>query len=202
MQLVVATRNPHKLREIRELLAAPGLALTDLAGCAPAPPEVEEDGSTFEANAVKKAVTVAAWTGAWALADDSGLEVDALRGAPGVRSARYAGEPVDCARNNRKLLEALRDADRRTARFRCVIALAAPDGTVRTVEGACEGTIARAPRGAEGFGYDPLFVPLGGEQTFAELDAGAKNRISHRAVALRRAAEAWGALLAGAGRGL
>jgi XTP/dITP diphosphohydrolase len=195
MQLLIATRNRHKLDEIRAIFRVKGLELASAADF-PQAPEVVEDGDTFEANAVKKAVALARATGLWTLADDSGLEVDALGGAPGVISARYAGEPVDPAANNRKLLLALSGRSDRRARFRCAIALASPSGTARTVLGDCEGAIALGPRGDGGFGYDPLFVPAGHQETFAEMDAGRKNLISHRGRALEKAAAAWSDLLA------
>lgn len=196
MKLLLASRNPKKLKEIKEILDTPGLELVSALDV-PGTPEVEEDGVTFQDNATKKAVTLARTTGLWALADDSGLEVDALNGAPGVHSARYAGEPVKYAANNRKLLSALQGEANRRARFRCVLALASPQGDVRLVEGVCEGVIADAPRGRKGFGYDPLFVPEGHTRTFAEMDAEEKNRLSHRGRALARAREAWSALLGG-----
>jgi XTP/dITP diphosphohydrolase len=152
-------------------------------------PEVEEDGRTFEENAIKKAREVSAATGLPALADDTGLEVDALDGAPGVFSARYAGEPPDYDSNNEKLLhelEGVRDEER-TARFRCVIALAMPGGEVRTVEGTTRGRILRARRGDGGFGYDPLFLPDGFSKTYAEMSAKEKNACSHRGRAVRAA---------------
>lgn len=188
--LLVATRNRHKLDEIRALL---GLAAETLTSGLDYPDfdDVEEDGDTFEANAVKKARVWAERTGAWCLADDSGLEVDALEGAPGVYSARYAGEPADYAANNRKLLAALDGVTDRRARFRCVMALADPKGHVQTVEGRCEGRIAEAERGTEGFGYDPLFIPEGHTLTFAELPPQTKNSLSHRGHALRAALEKW-----------
>jgi len=189
-RLLVATRNTKKLAEIREILTVPGLELLDPDTVGDLP-EVEEDGDTFEANAIKKAVTLARASGMLTLADDSGLEVDALGGAPGVYSARYAGEPSDDAANNGKLLAALQGVTNRCARFRCVIALATPDGTCSTVDGRCEGHIAEVPKGLGGFGYDPLFVPDGFTQSFGELDSVAKHRISHRGAALRAAREAW-----------
>lgn len=201
MKLVIATRNKHKLEEIRAIFH---LSTLEFA-CAldyPDIPDVVEDGETFEANAIKKAVSLAKATGLWALADDSGLEVDALNGAPGIYSARYAGEPVSYPANNRKLLkelalhQSLRHGAGRCARFRCVIALSSPGGIARTVEGRCEGVIAHEERGKQGFGYDPLFIPDGFSKTFAEMDADSKNSISHRGRALQRATEAWGALLA------
>ena len=195
MILVVATRNPGKLAELRALLAAPGLELRS-ADAFPDIPDVVEDGATFRENAAKKARAFARGTGHWALADDSGLEVDALGGAPGVWSARYAGEPSDPAANNRKLLAALAGRTDRAARFRCVIALADPGGGVRTVEGCCEGRIAEAPAGRGGFGYDPLFIPAGHARTFAQMPPEQKHAISHRGRALVAARQAWASLLA------
>jgi XTP/dITP diphosphohydrolase len=194
MNLLIATRNRHKLREIQEIFAAPDLRLLTVEDF-PHLPDVVEEGDSFEANAEKKAVEIARAAGTWTLADDSGLEVEALGGLPGVRSARFAGEPVNCEANSRKLLEALGSSANRRARFRCVIALASPDGVCRTVEGRCGGSITRAPRGANGFGYDPLFVPEGHTQTFAEMDPALKNRISHRSRALSRARAEWCAVL-------
>ncbi len=190
MKLILASRNRHKLEEIRTLFDLPGLELSSALDH-PEIPDVEEDGKTFEANAIKKATALARATGGWALADDSGLEVDALGGAPGVYSARYAGEPVSYPANNAKLLKALEGAADRRARFRCVVALSSPSGKTRTVEGRCEGRIIHGIRGAQGFGYDPLFVPDGFDQTFAEMEAGAKNAISHRGRALQKARAAW-----------
>jgi XTP/dITP diphosphohydrolase len=190
MHLVIATRNRHKLEEIRAVFNLPGLAFSS-AFDVPDVADVEETGSTFEENALLKARALAAATGHWALGDDSGLEVEALGGAPGVFSARYAGEPVNYAANNEKLLRALQDAETRAARFRTVLALAAPDGRSFFVEGRCEGRIADAPRGCNGFGYDPLFIPDGETCTFAEMSADHKNRISHRARALAAASVAW-----------
>ena len=194
MRIVIATRNPQKAAEIRSILARPGLTL-ETAADYPSGPVVVEDGATFEANAIKKAVAWAQATGQWALADDSGLEVDVLCGEPGVRSARYAGDNADDAANIRKLLLELEGETDRQARFRCIIALAAPDGQVRTVEGICEGRIATEPRGTGGFGYDPLFVPYGYDRTFAELPPEEKNKISHRARALQAAREQWADIL-------
>jgi XTP/dITP diphosphohydrolase len=190
--LVFATRNAGKLVELRQLL--PGL---DVLGIAEAEarvgraiPEVEEDADTFAGNATKKAREVARATGLPALADDSGLEVDALGGAPGVWSARYAGGGGDAA-NNAKLIAALAGvpAERRTARFRAVLALADPAGSlgdeVITAEGACEGVVLDSPRGTGGFGYDPLFLVPELGQTFAELGVGTKGDLSHRARAMQ-----------------
>ena len=199
MRLVLATRNLHKLDEIRALMAVPTLELFDLRSF-PAAPEVEEDGCTFESNAIKKAVTTARAVGEWCLADDSGLEVDFLKGAPSVRSARYAGEPANYPANNAKLLHEMQRAKNRAARFCCVIALSNPSGAVRIVSGYCNGRIIREERGSAGFGYDPLFVPDGHELTFAELGEAIKNGISHRARALARAKEAWMDILSGKAR--
>ncbi len=190
MILLIATRNKHKLEEIRAILGAPALALKSALDF-PDIPDVVEDGATFEANAQKKAEALARATGLWTLADDSGLEVDALGGAPGVFSARYAGEPTDYAANNSKLLRELAGGKNRTARFRCVLALASPAGKVRFVDGRCEGRIIEDLRGAGGFGYDPLFIPDGFAQTFAEMPTDAKNKISHRGRALAAARVAW-----------
>lgn len=183
MRIVIATSNAGKLAEYERLLGEiSGLALETMN----APIEVIEDQETFVGNARKKAREIAAAVGARCLADDSGLEVDALGGRPGVRSARYAGEGASDAANNAKLLEAMRDVpDReRTARFRCAIAVVDADGReLAVVEGACEGRIVRDPKGKHGFGYDPVFVPDGFTQTMAELGPKTKNRISHRAEA-------------------
>ena len=194
MRLIIATRNRHKVAELQSLLDLPGLDLVCAADL-PGAPEVEEDGTTFEANAVKKAVGLARFSGCWALADDSGLEVDALGGAPGVQSARYAGPAARDADNVAKLIAALAGQTDRRARFRCVLALADPRGATRTVAGCCEGVLATAPRGAGGFGYDPLFVPQGETRTFAELGAAEKNARSHRGRALAEAKRRWSDLL-------
>lgn len=195
MKLLIATRNKHKLDEFRKLFGAH----VEIASALDFPhlPDVEEDGDTFEANAVKKAATLARATGLWALADDSGLAVDALDGQPGVFSARYAGEPTDYHANNRKLLKELAGVADRRARFVCVMALSDPKGRAKTVRGTCEGRIIHETRGAHGFGYDPLFVPDGFEQTFAELGDEIKNSISHRANALKEALRQWEPFLDG-----
>ena len=204
--IVIATRNAHKVGEIRAILggASQFLMLNDF----PDPPKVVEDAGTFDGNATKKAVELARWLAVtfpptrhssplFVLADDSGLEVDALDGAPGVHSARFAapdsaksGNTSD-ADNNARLLQLLKDVplEKRRARFHCVIALVAIDSqsTVRNpqlFDGACEGRIDFTPRGKNGFGYDPLFVPVGFDKSFAELDEDVKNRLSHRAKAL------------------
>lgn len=180
----------HKLKEIRQILDIPGLEIL-AADAIPGLPEVEEDRDTFEGNATKKAVELAAASGLMTLADDSGLEVDSLDGAPGVYSARYAGEPTDDAANNLKLLKKLEGVTNRAARFRCAIALAMPDGRSATVYGCCEGVIGSEPHGDDGFGYDPLFIPSGYNQTFGELGPDIKHSISHRGNALAAAKAAW-----------
>ncbi len=188
--LVVATGNRGKLEELRALLAGLPLEVRSVAEVLQEPPVVVEDGETFAENATKKARTVAHATMMLTLADDSGLEVDALGGRPGVRSARFAHERATDAENNAALLaalDALGDPPAQPgfrARFRCVLALVDPytnGGEPRMVEGTCDGTITRAPRGSGGFGYDPLFVVEGTEKTMAELREDEKNRISHRA---------------------
>ena len=187
-KLLVGTNNPGKIREYEELLAS----LAEILQITfPAREgmnlDVEESGETFEENARIKALAYAQASGLPCLADDSGLEVDALRGAPGVRSARYAGPNSSDVDRYRKLLDELANvpAGQRTARFRCVVALALPDGTVRTADGICEGEIGFAPRGEHGFGYDPIFVVAGrGGHTMAQLPPEVKNEISHRARAL------------------
>jgi XTP/dITP diphosphohydrolase len=189
--LVVATTNRGKLDELRLLLDGLPVAVESAADVVRDAPEVVEDGETFEANARKKALAVAHVGMMMTLADDSGLEVDALQGRPGVRSARFAHPRATDAENNAALLgalESLGDGESAafTARFRCVLALVDPftnGGEPRTVEGVCEGSITRTPRGSGGFGYDPLFVVADTGETMAELDASEKNRISHRAKA-------------------
>lgn len=194
MKLILATRNTHKLEEIQAIFDFQGLDVQSAIDF-PEIPDVVEDADTFSGNASKKAVEIAKATDSWSLADDSGLEVDALDGAPGVYSARYAGEPCSYDKNNEKLLNELSGVKNRSARFRTVIALSDPEGHVKTVEGICPGKIIDELRGTHGFGYDPLFVPEGYEQTFAELAATIKNKISHRARALHAAHDAWGKLL-------
>ena len=195
MKILIASRNAHKIQEIREIFDLPGVEWVSTAEF-PQFHDVEEDGETFEANALKKATELARATGLWALADDSGLEVAALGNAPGVYSARYAGEPCNHANNNAKLLRELAGKADRSARFRCVAALSDPRGRAETVSGACPGRIVEALRGAQGFGYDPLFVPEGHERTFAEMGNEQKNRLSHRGRALALAKAKWGALIA------
>ncbi|HKG45383.1 MAG TPA: RdgB/HAM1 family non-canonical purine NTP pyrophosphatase [Pyrinomonadaceae bacterium] len=186
--LLLGTRNPGKVKEITSILAGSGWSFSSLQEF-PNVGEAEENFVTFAENAIAKARFYASATGLCALADDSGLEVATLGGAPGVFSARYAGEHASDADRRALLLSELAkttDSDRR-ARFVSVVAIAKPDGEVINVsEGICEGTITLEPRGSGGFGYDPLFVPDGYNQTFAELPDTVKNRISHRALALNR----------------
>jgi XTP/dITP diphosphohydrolase len=188
-KLLVATNNPGKVREFQELLTDLPIEITfpEREGLVL---EVVESGQTFEENARIKALAYARASGLLTLADDSGLEVDALDGEPGVRSARYAGPKATDVDRYTKLLAALAGVPvgKRAARFRCVVALARPDGAVHTADGTCEGEIGLEPRGEHGFGYDPIFVVAGhGKQTMAELPPDLKNRISHRARALSAA---------------
>lgn len=202
MKLLVATRNAGKLRELAKLLSIEGVELVGLDAF-PDAPEVVEDADTFEGNAIKKASELARATGLPTLADDSGLEVDALGGAPGVLSARYAGEHGDDAANNAKLLRELEHVGdpHRTARFRCALAFADPFGPlgerVHVEHGVVEGSVLRAPRGTNGFGYDPLFLVRGDTRTTAELRPDEKNAISHRAQAARKMCAFLRAYLAG-----
>jgi XTP/dITP diphosphohydrolase len=187
MDIVLATRNKKKIEEMKRIiedLSISVLTLDDFIGC----PEVEEEGATFEENAIKKAQTVASYTGKPSVADDSGLEVYALKGAPGTLSARYAGEDKDDRKNINKLLLEMRSIadEQRGARFVCCIALAFPEGSVKTFSGYVEGKIGREPRGSQGFGYDPVFYPEGYNRTFAEMTANEKDALSHRGKALRK----------------
>jgi len=182
ISILLATRNPHKAREFLELLGDQ-FQITDLETL-PSIKLPEETGSTFEQNAVLKAVTVAKMVDKLVIADDSGLEVDALDGAPGIFSARYAGVKAGNAANIDKLLLELKNLPQRSARFRCVIALARAGDVLGTFEGVVEGTIVEVRRGSSGFGYDPVFQPSGFNQTFAEMAPTLKNRISHRAKAV------------------
>ena len=181
MKLIVATHNQHKIREISQILP-------DFAIVADDPEGVEENAPDFVGNALIKVRAIAAkHAGCWCLADDSGLEVAALGGAPGVRSARYAGEPSNTSANNALLLKNLTGVTDRRANFTCAIALVDPSGAEHTAVGKCFGRIAETPSGAAGFGYDPLFVPDGHDVSFADLSADEKNAISHRGRALEEA---------------
>lgn len=179
-RLFVATHNQHKLREMAQILPGIEIVADDPAG-------VEESAPDFAGNALIKVRAIAPrHRGEWCLADDSGLEVRALNGAPGVRSARYAGEEANTANNNALLLKNLQGVVDRRARFVCCCALIDPDGKEHVVEGACLGVIAEKAAGVQGFGYDPLFIPDGFKRSFAELSAADKNAISHRGRALAR----------------
>lgn len=181
--IFVATHNAHKTREIGEILSGWNVVADDPEG-------VVEDAPDFVGNALKKVRAIAVrHRGEWCLADDSGLEVAALGGEPGVRSARYAGEPSNTPNNNALLLKNLKGVADRRANFTCAVALVGPDGREHTVVGKCFGRIAEEPSGAAGFGYDPLFVPDGHSKSFAELTAEEKNAISHRGRALALARE-------------
>jgi len=189
VDIVIATRNKRKLEEIGRIAAGRAISLLpldDFTDC----PRVAEDVETFEANAVKKAVLVSQCTRKHALADDSGLEVDALGGAPGVLSSRYAGPDADGLKNIEKLLDEMRSvaAERRGGRFVCCLAFASPDGAVKTFWGEIRGRIGTEPRGTNGFGYDPIFYPEGHHRTFAEMSDAEKDAISHRGRALQELA--------------
>ena len=186
--LLLGTRNRGKVKEITSILEDSGWSFSSLSEFEYVE-SPEEIGETYADNAMLKARFYAAATGQYALADDSGLEVEALAGAPGVLSARYAGENASDADRRELLLSQLAGDNERKARFVSVVAIADPDGTVLNVsEGICEGTLTLAPRGTGGFGYDPLFIPDGYDQTFAELAPDVKNRISHRGRALIKTA--------------
>jgi XTP/dITP diphosphohydrolase len=187
-EILVATGNKGKLLEIRELLHGLPVAITSLADYWNPVPSIPETGSTFSENALQKAVWAFRQKGMWVLADDSGLEVDALGGLPGVKSARFAGASAGNTANNRKLLELMADvpAGRRTARFTCVAVLVTAPADYFFADGSCEGMLLSEPRGNRGFGYDPLFVPAGFTQTFAELESADKHAISHRGKALEK----------------
>jgi XTP/dITP diphosphohydrolase len=185
-EIVIASKNQGKIREIRRIYADLPVSIVEIADL----PDVVEDGATFSENARKKAIAAARHSGRWALADDSGLEVDALGGAPGVHSARWSGGGDEA--NNDKLLAELRDvpAPARTARYRAVVVVADPQGRiVAEAEGSCEGLIGFERRGTGGFGYDPLFIVPEHGRTMAELSPEVKNALSHRGQALRRLRE-------------
>ena len=188
MEVVLATRNVDKINEIKDMLKNLRLKILTFKDF-PNLPYVKEEGNTLEENALLKARCVSHFTDKVALADDSGLEVEALEGAPGVFSSRFAGPGATYEDNNRKLLSSLRDIpdEKRKALFRCVVALVDPRGKERIVEGVCKGKIILEARGKNGFGYDPLFQPEGSDKTFAEISPKEKNQISHRAKALLKA---------------
>jgi XTP/dITP diphosphohydrolase len=200
MELLVGTTNPGKLAEIQAALKGLPVKVIPLSALGTCP-EIVEDGKTFEENALKKACILADFSGYATLADDSGLEVDALAGAPGILSARYDGEGADDARNNAKLLRALAGVpeERRRARFVCVLALCSPNSEGKRewlFRGECEGWITLAPRGESGFGYDPLFFYSAFGKTFGEIDRETKGRVSHRGRALKKLKEALPSFLA------
>ena len=188
--LVLATRNRNKVREFSQMLHANRLDLNILSiDDFPGVPVISEDAQSFRENAIKKALMAAKSTGKLALADDSGLEVDALAGKPGVLSSRFAGRDASDKENNEKLVALLRDVSekRRQAEFVCFVALANPERLIDVVAGRCKGVIVSSEKGSGGFGYDPLFQPVGYGKTFAELPLEVKNRISHRARAMEKA---------------
>lgn len=186
MDIIVATRNKGKIKEIKKILGDHNVmsqAEIDVDI------DVEEDGATFAENAMIKASAVSEHTKCAVIADDSGIEVDALDGAPGIYSARYCGEGATDEDRVEKLLEEVANADTRRAQFNCAIALILPDGEKHIFEGIVRGTLDFAPKGKNGFGYDPIFIPDGYDKTFGELDSSIKDEISHRAKALRALSE-------------
>ncbi|MBU0969328.1 MAG: XTP/dITP diphosphatase [Proteobacteria bacterium] len=186
--IVLATTNKGKTKEIREMLKDFPIQIKNLSDFGPIP-EVIEDGLTFDDNAYKKASFTAKVLGYPAMADDSGLCVQALDGAPGVYSARYAGENATDADNVQKLLDALKNEENRKAAFQCVISIAVPTGAALTYEGRCEGILTREPAGDNGFGYDPLFFFPGLNKTFAQLSIAEKSEVSHRGRALKEVSD-------------
>ena len=189
LTVIAATQNKHKLTELRSIMEKFGMEVISQAEAGLGDIDVEEDGDTFEANSFKKANEIMKLSGKIAVADDSGLAVDYLNGAPGVYSARYAGEHKSDLDNNNKLLEELSGVENRRASFVSVVTMVYPDGKVLAARGECPGKIIHAPRGDGGFGYDPLFMPDGFEKTFAEITAEEKNTVSHRAKALEKLEE-------------
>lgn len=190
MKIVLATKNKKKAEELKRIIENESvclLTLDDFPDC----PQTEEDGKTFEENAVKKAMAAAECTGLPAIADDSGLEVYALDNAPGVYSARYAGDNADDKKNIEELLHEMRfvENENRSARFVCCIVFAYPDGKLKAFTEYCEGTIGIKPEGSNGFGYDPVFYPAGHEKTFAEMTEAEKDKLSHRGKAMKKLEE-------------
>jgi XTP/dITP diphosphohydrolase len=188
LEVVLATHNPGKVREMLELVRDLPLRVYTLDAF-PQIADLSEDGLTYTENAISKALTVARLTKRVTIADDSGIEIDALQGAPGPQSRRFLGDGASDAQRNVRILKMVAGVapPARTARYRAVVAVATPDGTVRTFEGTCEGELATAPRGAHGFGYDPIFVVPAYGKTMAQLPPAVKNRISHRARAVTAA---------------
>lgn len=191
-ELILATKNKGKAAEFREMLAPYGFDVKTLLDFPITMPDVEETGTTFQKNAQLKAEEISTLLNKSVIADDSGLAVDYLQGRPGVYSARYAGEPTDDRLNYEKVLSEMQDVpeSERTARFICMLAFAQPGEQTIFIDGSCEGTIATEARGTNGFGYDPIFVPIGFKKTMAELEAAEKNKLSHRYHALV-AFQAW-----------
>lgn len=187
-KILIATKNKGKIAEFNSLFANYNVQVVSLYDLPEEIEDIKETGSTFQENAAIKADTIAQRFGLSTLADDSGLIVDGLHGEPGIYSARYAGEPTDDYKNNQLLLKNMKHLQKneRTARFICVLAVAHPNKKTNYYTGFCEGSIANEPRGKHGFGYDPLFIPKGYEQTMAQLDSKEKNAISHRSAALRQ----------------
>lgn len=187
IKIVVSTDNKNKLREIKDILKDLPVEVISKSEASIPKIEIVEDKDTLEGNSLKKAETILKYTNSYVLADDSGLFVDALDGAPGVYSARYAGEDGNDYLNNIKLLEELKNIsdDKRTAKFKCTIALVGPNDIKKIAYGECKGVILKEKRGDNGFGYDPLFMPVGYDKSFAELDGEIKNKISHRSNALK-----------------
>lgn len=187
-QILAATKNKGKLEEYKELLKDKQvqiLSMNDFDDF----PETEEDGKTFEENAEKKALEASNYAGIPAFADDSGLAVEALGGAPGIHSSRYAGPGATDADRVNKLLNELKDEKNRNAKFVCALTIANEGEIIKTFRGEVHGTITESPRGKNGFGYDPVFIPEGFDKTFGELDSSIKDKISHRAVAVKEAVE-------------
>ncbi len=188
MELIIASTNKGKIKEIKKILAELEIKILSLSDYFHLP-AIIEDGQTFEENAIKKAKIITELTGKITLSDDSGLEVDYLNGIPGVKSARFGGEGLTEANRNQKLLELLKEIPilKRSARFKCVIAIALPDGEIKIVSGECKGVISLESKGNQGFGYDPIFIPDGYNKTFGELGNKIKDKISHRSKALSKA---------------
>lgn len=189
LTVIAATQNKHKLTELRAIMEKFGMEVISQGEAGFGDIDVVEDGETFEENSYKKANEIMKLSGKIAVADDSGLAVDFLNGAPGVYSARYAGEHKSDEDNNNKLLRELEGTENRSAKFVSVVTMVYPDGRVLSARGECPGKIIREPRGNGGFGYDPLFVPDGFEKTFAEITSEEKNTVSHRAKALEKLEE-------------
>jgi XTP/dITP diphosphohydrolase len=189
--IIAASRNPKKIKEMEAITKAFGMNIISRDDAGLPTTEIEEDGDTFEANSYKKAYEIMRLSGCPTIADDSGLMVDHLNGAPGVYSARFAGDACDDKANNRKLLDLMKDVpkEKRGAKFVSVITLIFPDGKTLVARGETEGTLLEEERGDGGFGYDPLFVPVGFDQTYSQLTADEKNRISHRGKALQQLQE-------------